>query len=838
SATSPGGGGGAARGNGPRGLSAFPLAAQGPVSAALGRAGDDYRVVALRARNPAQRLRATFSPAGARVASGSATIGLRLDGYGRGGQLRRVGKTVPRVAANRVDYAHDSVGEWYANGPLGLEHGFDINARPAGTSGPLTLSLALSGNLRPRLDRAGAVFEGAGNALRYGGLQTSDARGRALHSWFELRGGRLAIRVDDHRAAYPVRVDPIVQQAKLTARDGVAGDAFSRVAIDGDTIAVGAPGRNTGGNARQGAVYVFEKPAAGWAHATQTAVLTASDGATESALGGAVAISGDTIVAGASGHKVGAHEFQGAAYVFVRPASGWTDGTQAAELTASDGAASDGLGGAVAISGDTIVAGPAQHTRGGHFRQGEAYLFSKPVAGWADAPQTTTLFASDGAEFDGFGGAISISHDTVVVGAPNHQVGDHAQQGAAYVFIRPSLSWTNAEQSERTKLSATDGGATDQFGSAVAISGDTVVVGSPNHEVDLARQGAAYVFLMPLNGWGDTATQTAELTASDGVTGDKFGSAVAATGETVLASSFLHQVGGNAAQGAVYLFAKPSPTWKTAKQTTELTAGDGAALDLLGLSVAISGSVTVAAGGLRGENGEFGAGAAYLFGPPPEIAIRAPANGATFTQGQAIAASYSCSAPAGATITSCTGPVADGAAIDTTASGSHVFTITASDSDGLTATESVSYSVLAAGKVSGTLALTHLRQAASVWRRGGGLARIGQRRKPPIGTSFTFDLSGPARVTLAFTRAASGRRVRGRCVKQTTRNARKPSCRRAITAGTVSFSAKAGANRIGFQGRLSRSKRLSPGRYTLRVLATDIGGQRATAPALRFTIVK
>jgi FG-GAP repeat len=131
--------------------------------------------------------------------------------------------------------------------------------------------------------------------------------------------GHLQIQVDDRGAEYPVRVDPYVQQAQLTSSDGAADDEFwLTVAVSGDTAVVGAPGHKVGGNAAQGTAYVFVRPAAGWAHAVQTAELTASDGAPGDLLGNAVAISDDTIVAG-SFHTVGANIGQGAAYVYTSP---------------------------------------------------------------------------------------------------------------------------------------------------------------------------------------------------------------------------------------------------------------------------------------------------------------------------------------------------------------------------------------------------------------------------------------------------------------------------------------------------------------------------------------
>ena len=827
-------------------LASLPLGARGAVSAALGRSDSRYRVLGLRGSNPAQGLETTFSRAGARVASGPANVRLALAAYGHAGAVRQVAPVAPRVMANRVVYVHDGVEEWYVNGPAGLEQGFDVTARMTRGRGPLTLSLRRSGNARARLDRGGVVMRDEGHALLYGGLQASDARGRRLRSWFALRRGRLLIRVADRGAAYPLRIDPFLQQAELTESDGGAGDHGGAVAVSGDTIVVGAPGHQVGANPGQGAVYVFVRPSSGWASATQTAKLTASDGGLNDGLGATVAISGDTIVAGAGGHKVGSNASQGAAYVFVKPAGGWTDAHEAAELTASDGAATDGLGSSVAISGDTVVAGPTQHDVGGNTRQGAAYVFVKPASGWVTAfgtggglHQTAELTASDGVAGDFLGRTVSVSGDTVIVGAPVRTVGTNASQGMLYLYERPPTGWADATQV--AELTASDGAANDQLGEgAVAISGDTVVAGAPFHLVGLSRQGAAYVFTQPLFGWIST-TQTAELAASDGATNDRFGLAVAVSGDKIVVGAGLHQVAANAAQGAAYMFVRSGAIWVNATQSAELTASDGAIGDLFGLLVAISGNLAVVGGPFHQVGANAGQGAAYLFGEPPTITIGTPTDGATYSQGQAVLASYSCSAPAGATITACAGRIASGARLDTSGLGAHSFAVSASDSDGLRATQTVNYTVAAPApsptKTTPKPAITGLKQSASVWREGSKLARISRKKKPPVGTNFSFALNERAAVALSFSQRTPGRKVRGKCLNQNAKNKHKPRCIRTRVAGTLRFTARQGPIRVHFEGRVSPTRRLKPGRYTLTITAAA-AGKRTTSRPLSFRIVK
>jgi len=146
-------------------------------------------------------------------------------------------------------------------------------------------------------------------------------------------------------------IDPWVQLAELSASDHQPGDDFSVVTIFGDTIVVGAPLKTINGKAQQGAAYVFIKPKTGWTNATETAELTASDGESGDAFGFAVATNDEAVVIGASFANIGSNRMQGAAYVFLKPKQGW----RTAKLTASDGKASDFFGHTLAISGNTLA---------------------------------------------------------------------------------------------------------------------------------------------------------------------------------------------------------------------------------------------------------------------------------------------------------------------------------------------------------------------------------------------------------------------------------------------------------------------------------------------------
>ncbi len=365
------------------------------------------------------------------------------------------------------------------------------------------------------------------------------------------------------------------------------------MAVSGTTAIVGAPDHTVSGHANQGAAYVFTLSGGTW---SQTGELTASDGAASDLFGTAVAVSGTTAIVGAPDHTVSGHANQGAAYVFTLSGGTWS---QTGELTASDGAASDLFGSALAISGTTVVVGTADHTVSGHANQGAAYVFTLSGGTWS---QTGELTASDGAASDLFGSSVAISGTTVVVGTADHTVSGHANQGAAYVFTLSGGTW-----SQTGELTASDGAASDLFGSSVAISGTTVTIGAPDHTVSgHANQGAAYVFTLS----GGTWSQTGELTASDGAASDLFGSSVAISGTTVVVGAAHHTVSGHANQGAAYVFTLSGGTWS---QTGELTASDGAASDLFGSSVAISGTTVVVGAAHHTVSGHANQGVAYVF---------------------------------------------------------------------------------------------------------------------------------------------------------------------------------------------------------------------------------
>jgi hypothetical protein len=640
-------------------LSALPLAARGVVARTLG--AHDRRWLAhevaggfvLGNRNAA--MRASFSRRSATVHSGTVSWSLGLRGYGYGARLRAVRPAPPTARANRVVYRRGGIAEWYAGGPAGVEQGFTLRRRPSGSrAGPLTLSIGrLPHGVTARVgaDHRGLVLATGGHdLLRYGNLFASDAHGRSLPARVELSGGSLRLLIDDRRAQYPLRVDPLVDVAKLTASAGGLGNqlGFSvAVSGDGSTAVAGAPAATVDSDANRGLVYVFTKPGGNWADIAQTATLDALGGAASDGLGSSVAISADgsKVVAGAPHSLSGS----GAAYVFARPAGGWSGATeQLATLTASDAAANDLLGSSIAVSGDgsTVAAGAPEAAIGANAGQGAAYVFVQPGGGWGSGTQpqhqTAKLTVSDGAAHDGLGGdnggnAIAVSGDgsTVAAGAATATTTTECfppdpctfvfGPGAVYAFVRPGGGWSNATQT--AKLTASDGHGDDRFGDAVAMSADgsTIVagawraVGSTGNSV----QGAVYVFVKPAGGWtGSSQHETAKLTAHDGHGDDRLGRSVAVSSDatTIVAGAYFATVASNASQGKVYLFTRPGGSWTSGTDQGELTATDGAPSDQLGFSVATaSDGSTIVAGARFASPVQSLQGAAYVFATAPSF---------------------------------------------------------------------------------------------------------------------------------------------------------------------------------------------------------------------------
>lgn len=466
---------------------------------------------------------------------------------------------------------------------------------------------------------------------------------------------------------------PQVQQAYLKASNTDAGDRFAwdrAIAVDGDTVAIGAHYEGsdaTGANGdeanndaeRSGAVYVFVRSADGW---NQQAYLKASNTDATDIFGLSVALDGDTLVVGAPfeySNATGVNgdetnngaSTSGAAYVFVRSNGKWS---QQAYLKASNTGINDQFGTSVAVDGDTVVVGAqfedsnatgigGNQNSNSAERSGAAYVFVRDSDSWS---QQAYLKASNTDADDQFGSRLALSGDTLIVSAPFEDSsatgvqGDQSDNeaeaaGAVYVFSRSGEIW-----SQQAYLKASNAETGDFFGHSIAIDDDTVVVGAnledssatgvngdeANNGAEFA--GAAYVFVRNNGSW----SQQAYLKASNNEADDRFGSGVGVDGNTIVVgglgegsnstgvdgNQFNNQAGRS---GAAYVFSRSSGQWR---QRAYIKASNTGALDQFGASMALEGSLLVVgarfedsdATGINGDqsnNNADGAGAAYAY---------------------------------------------------------------------------------------------------------------------------------------------------------------------------------------------------------------------------------
>ena len=619
-------------------VASLPAEAQSAISSAVGRDGNSYKAIihsnGCQIENAQQRLSAGFQTSGVQVRSGSAHWGMALEGYGYGDAIKQLRAARPEAKQNRVEYRRGAVTEWYVNGPLGLEQGFTLAEAPSAQRGEaVTIALALSGDLQAVVDanRTGLKLSDRKRqeTLRYGGLSASDATGKTLPSWMEVRGTELRLRVNDAGAVYPVVVDPWIQLAKLTTSDGKANDFFGNaisISNDGNTVAIGALQKKVGINFEQGAVYIFVKPTSGWATTSAfTAKMTSSNGKAGDAFGSSVALRNDAkiLVVGAPNAAVGAKMGQGALYVYKITAKGWkSTNKQDAALTASDGKAGDALGSSVSVSALAIVAGAYAAKIGTNQYQGAAYVYAAGPTGWKTTSKfTAKLTTSDGAALDLFGFGVSINKNTIVIGAPDANVGKNTGQGAAYVYVMPTKGWATT-QTANAKLTASDGISWDDLGNAVAMSpdGTTAAVGAEGAFIsgEGGAAGAVYVYLKPTSGWSGALNENAKLYASvaNGNQDDRLGAslAIASDNSMIVAGAPCAISGTGCGPGLVFSYNKPTTGW-----SGHLTENDFASIsgepsgEYFGISVGLGAGKTLATGAFAATVGtnKF-QGAAYV----------------------------------------------------------------------------------------------------------------------------------------------------------------------------------------------------------------------------------
>ena len=430
------------------------------------------------------------------------------------------------------------VEESLENRPDGLEQIFVVERSPGSrrpdSRAALRLVLEIGGDLDARASDDGQMIDlidkTGEKILRYEKLKVWDANAIELRSIMRTEAdGEVWLEVDDTGAVYPITVDPsFVQVQKLTRADSTAGDHFGEALAEssfGTFLAIGAPGAAVAGNDGQGAVYIFE-----YSPGTRT----------------------------------------------------WTFKQK---ITASDGAAGDNFGSAIATGWqDSFLIGAPNDNIGANFDQGSVYKFqeSSTTGVWS---QSLKILATDGAPDDNFGSDIlAVGIDSMFVSAPGDDVNDNANQGSVY--------WINQSTgAHRRRLNAADGQAGDAFG--ISIDGweqfddpyDTWLVVGAYRDDNGAATDQGSVYILQYDSSANTWTQPQKLLAPDGALGDNFGVVVK------VASSFTHDlyvgatgddIGGNSGQGSVYYYDRTS----VYSYKKKITSNDGEPFDRFGSSIA------------------------------------------------------------------------------------------------------------------------------------------------------------------------------------------------------------------------------------------------------------
>lgn len=514
--------------------------------------------------------------------------GLTLSGYGTtssrqaiSGEARRVTRDGQRISYNW----NDRIEEWYQSDRRGLEHGFTLRKRPERSSADdrLALALDLRGNLTSNIQpgsHSATFHDHAGREnITYSGLKVWDATGKELAAWFEPEGTqRIRVVVDDRDASYPVTVDPWVEEAYLKASNPGNGDYLSSVSMDGERVIVGAPGESSNGS-----------------------------GPTDNSAAAA-----------------------GAAYIFVRNGSTWT---QEAYLKAGNAQAGDFFGGRVSIHGDTaVVAARGEDSDGSSptnesaSSAGAVYVFTRSGSTWT---QQAYLKAGNAESNDYFGRSVDIWNDTIIVGAINEDGNGSGptdnstgNSGAAYIFTRSGSTWT---QQAYLKAPAPDWN--DNFGIEVGIHEDSVIIsavgdapGTDGFANPLRDSGTAFVF----NRSGSTWSLQGTLRASNAEALDAFGTDVDIHGDRAVVGADSEDGDGSGPtnnaetdSGAAYVFVRNGATWT---QEAYLKADNAGSNDFYGRSVAIAGDFVAVGAPFEDGNGAVPAnelapasGAAYLY---------------------------------------------------------------------------------------------------------------------------------------------------------------------------------------------------------------------------------
>ena len=344
--------------------------------------------------------------------------------------------------------------------------------------------------------------------------------------------------------------------------------------ISGNTIISGAYGEDGFGSSA-GAAYIYKYDGSDWIETK----LKASDATSNDQYGRTVATSGSEAIVGSIYNGTSSY---GAAYIYKDNGTSWVE----TKLTASIQNATDKYASSVDIDGGVAIVG-APEDSSLMPSAGSAYLYEDNGSSWIE----TKLIASDATEYNKFGNSVSISGNIAVIGSNNNDT-KNTNAGAVYIFEKEVGAWT-----EKAKLTASDGGVNDNFGTSVSINGDMIIVGAPYH----GSHGAAYVFVKENEDWVEY-----KLNVDDWSSVVRLGNDVSISENLAIVGSS-EEAGRITRSGAAYVFSFNGLEWKQ-KEKFEIEEGT-----YFGQSVSISESKAVIGTHKVAVDGDTDAGAIYLF---------------------------------------------------------------------------------------------------------------------------------------------------------------------------------------------------------------------------------
>jgi hypothetical protein len=320
----------------------------------------------------------------------------------------------------------------------------------------------------------------------------------------------------------------------LVKKLGGSGRFGYSVALSSDTLAVGAP---FAGN-QEGGVHMFYRDWGGTDNWGEVKYCVANDmDGWDNRFGDCVAISGDILLVGASRDTSGLMGYHGSVYVCYRDEGASDNWGIVKKLLASDQTPNGYFGTSVSISGDTVVVGAPGHLAD----QGAAYVFERNLGGTDNWGELVELTASDGKPGDRFGRSVAIHGDVIAVGA---YLAD-SWEGSAYLFYRDLGGADNWGEAKKLPSSG------DQFGQSVALFEDTLVIGAPNDSFGSEYGWGSISTFSRNRGGADNWGKVRKIFTADGAVG--FGSALAISSTLLVAGAPSETIGPNTAQGSAYL---------------------------------------------------------------------------------------------------------------------------------------------------------------------------------------------------------------------------------------------------------------------------------------------